>query len=135
VSEQLPAGRWQIALPIAAIALVALLYFALLGGLLPLVIGLPDAVRIAIGLALIFPLGFAMGMPFPIAVARVARSDEGLVPWAWGVNACASVVGAIAATLAAIHFGFHAVLLAAIALYALAAASAPLDAQASTKPS
>jgi hypothetical protein len=45
------------------------------------------------------------------------------------------VVGAIAATLAAIHFGFHAVLLAAIALYALAAASAPLDAQASANPS
>jgi hypothetical protein len=35
------------------------------------------------------------------------------------------VIGAIAATLAAVHFGFTAVLIAAIALYAMAAACAP----------
>ena len=70
-----------------------------------------------------------------ITTAPLARSDEALVPWAWGVNACASVVGAIAATLAAIHFGFDAVLLAAIALYAGAALSAPPSAQASANPS
>jgi hypothetical protein len=125
LSERLPPGPWQIALPVLAIGAITLLYLAFLGDLLPIVIGLPDAVRIAIGIALIFPLGMAMGMPFPVGLARVARAEESLVPWAWGVNACASVVGAVGATLAAIHFGFNTVLMAAIALYAVVALSVP----------
>jgi hypothetical protein len=111
---------------VLAIGAIAMLYLGLLGGLLPLVIGLPDAVRIAVGAALIFPLG-GNGNAVSLALARVARSAEQLVPWA-GENACASVVGAIAATLAAIHFGFNAALMAAIALYAVAAVSAPHEA-------
>jgi hypothetical protein len=41
------------------------------------------------------------------------------------VNACASVLAAIAATLAAMHLGFNAVVLAALLLYSLAAAVVP----------
>ena len=78
------------------------------------------AARIALALALIFPLGFAMGMPFPLAVRAVAALERALVPWAWGVNACASVVSAVLATLLAIHIGFTRVLLIAAVLYGLA---------------
>jgi hypothetical protein len=46
-----------------------------------------------------------------------------LIPWAWGVNACASVIAAILATVLAMHFGFAAVVVFAVALYALAAAA------------
>ena len=70
---------------------------------------------------LIFPLGFAMGIPFSRAVRRVCALERALVPWAWGVNACASVVSAVVATLLAIHLGFTMVLLLAGVLYALAA--------------
>jgi hypothetical protein len=66
-----------------------------------------------------------MGMPFPLGLARIGGGDAPLVPWAWGVNGCASVVAAIVATLLAIHFGFAAVVVLAIALYALAAKLAP----------
>jgi hypothetical protein len=62
-----------------------------------------------------------MGMPFPLGLARVAGGTRLLVPWAWGINACASVVAAIVATLLAIHVGFAAVVLVAVLLYALAA--------------
>ncbi len=48
-----------------------------------------------------------------------------LIPWAWGVNACASVVAAILATVLAIHLGFGAVIVLAVVLYALAAAAWP----------
>ena len=125
LSERLLPARLRIALPVLAIASVSAVYAIVLPALLPLVTALPDAGRIAIGVVLILPLGLAMGMPFPAGLARVAASAEGFVPWAWGVNACASVIGAIAATLAAVHFGFTAVLIAAILLYALAAACAP----------
>ena len=45
------------------------------------------------------------------------------VPWAWGINGCASVLSAILATLLAIHFGFTLVVALAMALYVLAAAT------------
>jgi hypothetical protein len=125
LSERLLPPRLRIALPVLAIATVSTVYAIALPALLPIVTASPDAVRIVIGVALILPLGFAMGMPFPAGLTRVAASAPGFVPWAWGVNACASVIGAIAATLAAVHFGFTAVLIAAILLYGLAAACAP----------
>jgi uncharacterized membrane protein len=73
-----------------------------------------------ISLGLIAPLACLMGMPFPLGLARVARESEDLLPWAWGINGCASVVASILATLLAIHFGFAAVVILAVALYLLA---------------
>lgn len=63
-----------------------------------------------------------MGMPFPLSLAR---QDQPLVPWAWSINACASVVSASLATMIAIHFGFRAVLWLALGLYALMLAVYP----------
>jgi L-cystine uptake protein TcyP (sodium:dicarboxylate symporter family) len=42
------------------------------------------------------------------------------VPWAWGINGCASVLAAILATMLAMTFGTRIVVLAAAALYLLA---------------
>ncbi|HEY5322144.1 MAG TPA: hypothetical protein VIK58_04890, partial [Caldimonas sp.] len=61
---------------------------------------------------------------FPLGLARVEAADARLVPWAWAVNGCASVTGAVLATLLAIHIGFTAVVATALVLYALAAAVA-----------
>jgi hypothetical protein len=47
----------------------------------------------------------------------VARAGADLVPWAWGINGCASVISANLATLLAIHFGFTAVVSLAVLLY------------------
>jgi len=104
-----------IAVSVAAIAAVAILYLLALPPLFRALIGLPGGAKIAIALALIAPLALPMGMPFPLGIVRVA--GDGLVPWAWAINGCASVVAAILATLLAIHFGFTAVVLIAVALY------------------
>jgi hypothetical protein len=85
----------------------------------------PEPARIALSAALIAPLAFFMGMPFPLGLARVEALDARLVPWAWGINGCASVVAAVLATLLAIHLGFTAVVLMALGLYGLAAAARP----------
>ena len=85
---------------------------------------LPAGARIAISIALIAPLALAMGVPFPTALARLAGGAPTLVPWAWAVNACASVVAAVLATVLAIHFGFAGVVALAVVLYAVAAAVA-----------
>src|SRR4030095_10758921 len=95
--------------PFVAIGLLALLYIAALPIVFAYLMPQPGAVRIALSVGLIAPLAFAMGMPFPRGVARLAESAPALIPWAWGVNACASVMAAILATVLAIHIGFDAV--------------------------
>lgn len=103
---------------VAAIAVVTLLHLAVLDAVFDALMPWPLWARMFAGLLLVMPLAFAMGMPFPLGLSRITPE---LVPWAWGVNGCASVISAVLATLIAVHWGFSAVLLAAVALYALAA--------------
>jgi hypothetical protein len=84
-------------------------------------IHLPDAAKIAISIALIGPLAICMGMPFPTGTTRLANTSQDSVPWAWAINGFASVVGAVLATLLAIHLGFAAVIILAVLIYGLAA--------------
>jgi hypothetical protein len=120
---------WQrpVVRAVAAIGTLSLLYLAALPSIFRLLMPLPDAARIVLSIALIAPLAFAMGIPFPTGLARLARlagEGESLIPWAWGINACASVVAAILATLLAIHLGFAVVVATAVLLYLIAAMAA-----------
>ncbi|VAX15194.1 FIG00933687: hypothetical protein, partial [hydrothermal vent metagenome] len=83
----------------------------------------PDTVKIIASVLLLSPLAFFMGMPFPLGLSRVAEMTPELVPWAWGVNGCASVISAALATLLAVHFGFSVVVTIAMILYSVAAFS------------
>ncbi|MFQ5817277.1 MAG: SAM-dependent methyltransferase [Terriglobia bacterium] len=105
------------------VAALALLAAYALPRLLPLWVGLGDAARVAIALALMAPLAFFMGMPFPLALQRLSAARPELLPWAWGVNGCASVLATILATLLAMAAGFRVVFVTAAALYLLAAIS------------
>jgi Spermine/spermidine synthase domain len=108
---------------VATIATLSLIYLVLLPEMFRQGMAMPDWARIATSVALIAPLAFAMGIPFPMGLARLASEAEALIPWAWAVNACASVVAAILATVLAIHLGIGAVIILAVALYAIAAAT------------
>ncbi|NRP75729.1 hypothetical protein ILFOPFJJ_06652 [Ensifer psoraleae] len=58
----------------------------------------------------------------PLGLGHVgARSDE-FLPWAWGINGCASVLSAILAALLAMHVGFTGVVTIAAILYLAAPA-------------
>jgi hypothetical protein len=106
---------------VAGIAVVALFYLVALPPLFDGLSGLSGPLRVAFSLALIAPLAFFMGMPFPLGLARVAQADSDLVPWAWGLNGCASVISAAAATLLTMHLGSSATVAIAVGLYLLAA--------------
>ena len=108
---------------IGAIVLLATLYILALPPLFVALIALPDLAKIALSLALIAPLALFMGMPFPLALARLRASAPHLVPWAWAINGCASVLSAILATLLAMTFGTRTVVFIAAALYLIAGAS------------
>jgi len=120
VSRHLRVG---VAAVMVAIALCAALCLVMLPWLFRHAMGLPDTARIVIATALIAPLAFFMGMPFPLGLATVQARDARLVALAWGINGCASVTGAVLATLLAIHAGFTALIVAAVVLYGGAALS------------
>ena len=69
---------------------------------------------------LLAPLAVGMGVPFPAGLQRITDAAPDLVPWAWAVNGCTSVLGAVLATLCAIHLGFRCLVLLAIGLYLVA---------------
>jgi len=79
--------------------------------------------RVIIAIVIIAPLGFAMGIPFPIGLKALGESAENYVPWAWGINGCASVIGAVLAMTLSVSFGFTAVLMAAAGMYIVAGLS------------
>ncbi len=114
-------GLAPIAVAAAAIAALAILYVMLLPYIFQQFMGHPDAVKILISNALIAPLAFVMGMPFPLGLKRIADRMPVFIPWAWGINGFASVVSSVLATLLAIELGFTLVIAAAVLLYAGAA--------------
>ena len=118
-------NRKTVAIAVIAIALTGGAYLVLLDPVFQYTITLNDPSRIVISLALIAPLAFFMGMPFPMALASLSRNSAEQIPWAWGVNGCASVVSAVLATLTAIHLGFNLVVLISLGMYAVAYASFP----------
>jgi hypothetical protein len=123
--EQRLAGARIGALGAAILAIVPLatLYILALPPLFAALIALPDLAKIALSLTLIAPLAFFMGMPFPLALARLKADAPHLVPWAWAINGCASVLSAILATLLAMTFGTRTVVFSAAALYFIAGAT------------
>jgi hypothetical protein len=117
--------RAPVSRPVAGIVAISLVYLFLLPPLFQWSMPLHDVSKIMLSTVLIAPLAFLMGMPFPLGLSRVARHSAALIPWAWGVNGCASVLSAIFATILAIHAGFIVVVLLAVVLYVLAAMTLP----------
>ena len=111
----------SLAWPAAGIVALAVACLATLPYLTGALLGAASHVKIAAAVALVAPLATLMGMPFPRALARLRGLDPDLVPWAWGVNGCASVVGAVLATGLAVHLGQSYAIGAAALLYAAAA--------------
>ena len=76
--------------------------------------------RSVFALLIIFPLGFSMGVPFPLGLSMLNRNNPTLIPWAWGANGCASVTGSVLAVMIALKSGFSLVFVIASSLYLLA---------------
>jgi hypothetical protein len=65
-------------------------------------------VRIALSIALLFPIGFLMGTAFPLGMRIALRRAPLLAPWFWGVNGAASVCASVLAVVIAIGAGISA---------------------------
>jgi hypothetical protein len=114
-------ARW---LPTQVIfgALLALGTATALGGgrLIEVTLGWAPAARLAILIASAAPLATLMGLPFPLGLAWLEQHAPAIIPWAWAINGCASVIASVLAAIAALGYGFTAVMFAGVIAYALA---------------
>ncbi|HXJ92263.1 MAG TPA: hypothetical protein VMT20_05220 [Terriglobia bacterium] len=124
VSRRLALRPQSLHLPLAVIVGALLAYTLVLPSLLTSGVGLSFGLKLLVSGALLAPLGFVMGMPFPTGLRAVAAAPEdddisgltqdtasatdakgGLVEWAWALNAGSSVLGSVLAIVIAINFG------------------------------
>lgn len=81
--------------------------------------------RSLLAMGLLFPLGFTMGIPFPLAIRFLKREgQEAVIPWMWAVNGVVSVAGSVGAVAIAIVAGFSWAMALGAILYVAAAALA-----------
>ncbi|MBW2992321.1 hypothetical protein KY345_03845 [Candidatus Woesearchaeota archaeon] len=104
---------------ILILAAIVLVYLFLFGVIFNVLLGHHIVIRCLVALLLIAPLGLVMGMPFPIGIRIADKRNNKLVPWAWAVNGCSSVLSSIAAIIIAMVVGFSVVLLIAAAVYVI----------------
>ena len=122
--------RWRqrsqaLPLALAGAALLVVLLTAASRWILPQLLAARLPARIAIASVLLLPLGLVLGMPFPLGIARIAERRADLIPWAWGINAYATVLGSTLAVILALDLGFTAVLMIAAAIYLAALSVQP----------
>jgi spermidine synthase len=102
---------------IIAVLMVQTLELIFLDWGIPVLLGLAHTWRCVIGIIAIAPLGLLMGMPFPTMLTKSGQVSETLLPWAWGVNACATVLGSVLATVSSIAMGFNRTWMVAMGMY------------------
>ena len=118
-TERFTADRSTMLKVFTIIILSILAYSIVVELLLRSTISLPMAGKLALTIALIGMPALAMGMAFPLGIKLLSEHNRQLVPWAWGVNSCASVVSTVMATGVALHAGFQVVMMVAAAAYTL----------------
>jgi hypothetical protein len=80
----------------------------------------PFEARLVLCFLVILPVGVLMGTPFPAGMIMLGRKKPSLIPWAWAVNGCFSVLAPALATLFAVSVGFRGVFSAGSLMYMLA---------------
>lgn len=78
------------------------------------------SIRILAASLLIFPLGFFLGMPFPLGVLSVRHQVPGTIAWAWAMNGLFTVIGGFLSVILSVQIGFRATVLVAVVIYLIA---------------
>jgi spermidine synthase len=125
-SERLGIGnnrRW--AIPFVAILTVGLALVALYPALSRVALSLSLPGRMLASSLMMFPLGFFLGMPFPLGILAISNQPRGAIAWAWGMNGLFTVVGGFVSVIVSVKFGFNFAILLALAIYGVAFAVFP----------
>ncbi len=110
------------------VGLIVVIYILFLKQVFVFFLGTPFMTRMFISFLLLTPLGFFLGMPFPLGMKLLAEFGlEQYVPRMWGVNGIGSVLGSSLAIILAISFGFSYSLIFGAILYFLIAILFSMD--------
>lgn len=62
--------------------------------------------RIIVAIIIVFPIGFFLGMAFPIGIKMVGSDRKtDMVPWLWGINGVTSVCASVLAVTVSMEYG------------------------------
>ncbi len=111
---------WYIWIPALAILIWVGFHAAAGNALFREALGWSSWGRLLLAVSSLAILSFFLGWLFPSGLRAVAKRSPTLVPWAWGINGCASVVGAVLGKCLAISMGFTYLMFTACGLYFLA---------------
>jgi hypothetical protein len=102
---------------IALTALVIILYGFFLPAVSAVIAHFRSPASFILVCLALFPSGFLMGIPFPTGLKVLGRRNPHLIPWAWAINGCCSVLGPLCAVFTAMELGFRNVLLLGALFY------------------
>lgn len=115
--------RWQRERGTPCVGILPILIFTyslVLSPFVEWISSLPMAIRMSVGFLMLLPLGLLMGVPFPHRLRSLVKDDASLVPWAWAVNGCFSVLGPLLAMMLALGAGVRWILWAGGGCYLFA---------------
>jgi hypothetical protein len=115
------------------VAALGIAYAFVLPLVVPPLLPLPLAARVAAAVALVAPLGFAMGMPFPQGLSRVGHGPLPAPAFYWGLNGVLSVIGSVGTMALAVTLGFRVALVVGSLFYVVAGLAAPLMSRAAAR--
>jgi hypothetical protein len=107
---------------LGGLAVLVVFYQFGLSHVIDLFVGSSLAVRFAVAVAVIAPLGFLLGAFMPIgldAIAGVTEHKAEYIAWGWAVNGFFSVMSSILSTIIAMSYGFRVVLFIALVVYVI----------------
>ncbi len=105
----------------ALIIILSIAYTYILPPLIISIITLPISLKILVSVLLLAPIGLLLGCPLPVGVSILDIKEKRLIPWGWGLNGSASVLGSILAVALAMNFGFTNTMFFGSACYFVAA--------------
>ncbi len=77
------------------------------------------ALRYFVAILFLLPIGFLMGLPFPLGMRHILNSPVQRA-YAWSVNGCAAVLSSVIAAQVAVSFGIPFIAVGAVLTYSLA---------------
>jgi hypothetical protein len=102
------------------ISLLIIVYSKLLPTISDIISQHPMSVKILLVFFIFMPLGLLMGIPFPTGLKILGEKNESLIPWAWAINGCLSVLAPVLTIMLAIIIGFKIVLWLGAVTYVMA---------------
>lgn len=119
-------NRWRITsefrwfVPFIGVIASTLLMLVVYPNIRDFILGMSLLMRIGVSVLFMFPVGFFLGMPFPLGILSLADQPRGAIAWAWGMNGLFTVIGGMLGIVFSIQWGFNITLLIACSVYMFA---------------